>query len=388
MTKEFIPMFDKIVSFIKDIYKTHNGKIPLHAPVFAGNEKKYMLECVDSTFVSSVGKYVDQFEIMVREYTGAKHAVATVNGTAALHLALLLAGVQRDDEIITQAVTFVATANVITYCGAHPVFLDSDCETLGLSPKALEAFLNQQCIQKDDGYTYNKTTGRKVSACLPMHVFGHPVHIDRIQFLCNRYRVAFVEDAAESIGSLFEGKHTGTFGRLGILSFNGNKTITTGGGGMILTDDDELGAKAKHLSTTAKVPHPWEFVHDQTGFNYRLPNINAALGCAQMEQLLGFIEKKRKLADQYKEFFDSIEIPFISEPELCRSNYWLNAIVLADRKKRNAFLEYSNANGVMTRPLWTLMPDLTMYSHCLRDELKNARWLEDRLVCIPSSVTT
>lgn len=388
MTKEFTPMFDKIVSFIKDIYKTHNGEIPLHAPVFAGNEKKYMLECVDSTFVSSVGKYVDQFEIMVREYTGAKHAVATVNGTAALHLALLLAGVQRDDEIITQAVTFVATANAISYCHARPVFLDSDIKTMGLIPDALERFLQEQCMQKDDGFTYNKVTGRKISACIPMHVFGHPVCIDQIKNICVDYNIVLVEDAAESVGSLFEGKHTGTFGRLGILSFNGNKIITTGGGGMILTDDDELGAKAKHLSTTAKSPHPWKFVHDYVGFNYRLPNINAALGCAQMEQLPGFIENKRQLAAQYKDFFYTIGIPFITELKGCRSNYWLNTIILENAEERDAFLEYSNTHGVMTRPIWTLMPRLKMFEYCQTDGLENARWLEDRAVCIPSGVTT
>jgi perosamine synthetase len=381
-------MFEKIVSFIKDIYKTHNGEIPLHAPVFAGNEKKYMIECVDSTFVSSIGKYVDRFEIMVREYTGAKHAVATVNGTAALHLALLLAGVSRDDEIITQAVTFVATANAISYCRAHPIFLDSDRVTLGLIPDALETFLQEQCVQEDDGFTYNKVTGRKISACIPMHVFGHPVRIDQIKSICANYNIVLVEDAAESIGSLFGEKHTGTFGKLGILSFNGNKIITTGGGGMILTDDDELGGKAKHLSTTAKSPHPWNYIHDYVGFNYRLPNINAALGCAQMEQLTGFIDNKRKLAAQYKDFFSSIGIPFITESEGCRSNYWLNAIILKNHEERDAFLEYSNTHGVMTRPIWTLIPRLKMYKYSQTDGLRNARWLEDRAVCIPSGVTT
>jgi len=379
-------MFKKITDYIKELYGEHERTIHLHEPTFMGNEKKYLLECIDTNYVSSVGKFVDQFENMVSEFTGSRYAVATVNGTAALHLSLLLSGVNAGDEVITQAITFVATANAITYCGAHPVFLDSDRETLGLSPDSLEAFLKEKCIQKDDGYTYNRETGRKIAACLPMHVLGHPVRIDLIKHICDSYNIAIIEDAAESIGSLFNGRHTGTFGKLGILSFNGNKTITTGGGGMVLTDDDTLGKKAKHLSTTAKVPHPWEYVHDYTGFNYRLPNINAAIGCAQMEQLPGFIEKKRSLAAKYRDFFVSIDISFITEPEGCYSNYWLNAIILSDHKERNAFLDYSNANGVMTRPLWTLMNDLPMYFNCQHDGLLNSRWMEERLVCIPSSV--
>ena len=386
MTKELVIMFDKIISFIRELHKTKNGVIPLHAPVFAGNEKKYMLDCIDSTYVSSIGKYVDLFENKIAEYTGTKYVVSTVSGTAALHLSLLLSGVQRNDEVITQAITFVATANAISYCGAHPVFLDSDKKTMGLSPDAFEVFLQKMCVQKNDGFTYNKTTWNKIAACVPMHVFGHPVRVNQINTLCDRYNITLIEDAAESLGSFYQNRHTGTFGRLGILSFNGNKTITTGGGGVIITNDDELGKKAKHLSTTAKVPHPWAYVHDHTGFNYRLPNINAALGCAQMEQLPIFIEKKRHLAGKYKDFFTSMGIPFIAEPEGCRSNYWLNAILLSNLKERDEFLKYSNDRGIMTRPVWTLMPELEMYEHCQTDELKNARWLEDHIVCIPSSV--
>lgn len=377
--------FDNILKFIRTIFPD-NDFIPLHAPIFKGREKEYVLECIDSTYVSSVGKFVDRFERMMEDYTGARFAVATVNGTAALHLALLIAGVKPGDEVITQAVSFVATANAIAYCSAHPVFLDSDRETLGLSPVAMEAFIHEHCTKKSDGYTYNKDTGRKIAACVPMHVFGHPVEIDKIESLCEGNGIILVEDAAESIGSLYRGRHTGTFGKLGVLSFNGNKIITTGGGGMILTNDENLGRKAKHLSTTAKIPHSWEFVHDHIGFNYRLPNINAALGCAQMESLPSFIDKKRELASMYQEFFDTIGMLYISEPKECRSNYWLNTILLNDKAQKDTFLEHSNANGVMTRPLWTLLPRLQMYKECYCDNLKNATWLEERLVCLPSSV--
>ena len=379
-------MFKKIISFIRELYDQEDGPIPLHEPVFAGKEKDYVLDCIESTFVSSVGEYVDDFEQKVAKYTGAKYAIATVNGTAALHIALGLAGVNNGDEVLTQATSFVATANTIAYCGATPVFLDSDRSNLGLNPESLEEFLNTHCLQKDDGFSYNKVSGNKIAACVPVHVFGHPVQIDRIKTLCERHNVALVEDAAEAIGSYFHGKHTGTFGNLGILSFNGNKTITTGGGGMILTDDDEMGKMAKHLTTTAKVEHPWEYVHDYIGFNYRLPNINAALGCAQMETLPRILEKKRELAKAYQDFFDTIEIQFLSEPEGCRSNYWLNAIILSDLKERNDFLEYSNGYGVMTRPLWRLIPKLSIYAHCQTDALENSRWLEERIVNIPSSV--
>ena len=379
-------MFKKIISFIRELFAQETGPIPLHQPVFIGKEKDYVLDCISSSFVSSVGKYVNEFERRVAEYTGAKYAIATVNGTAALHVALLLAGVKQGDEVLTQSVSFIATANAITYCGATPVFLDSDPKRLGLDAKALKCFLDTHCVQKDDGSIYNKTSGKRIAACVPVHIFGHPVQIDRIKMLCEMYNIALVEDAAESIGSYFNGKHTGTFGDLGVLSFNGNKTITTGGGGMILTDDDEMGKMAKHLTTTAKVEHPWEYVHDCIGFNYRLPNINAALGCAQMEMLPLFLEKKREIAEAYRIYFESIGIQFISEPEGCRSNYWLNAILCSDFKERNDFLEYSNNNGVMARPLWRLTHKLPMYKHCQTDGLENACWLEERLVNIPSSV--
>jgi len=379
-------MFKKIVEFIREIFGEHEKPIPLHAPVFCGNEKKYINECIDSTFVSSVGKYVDLFEEKVAGFTGAKYAIATVNGTAALHVALLLAGVQRGDEVLTQATSFVATANTISYCGARPVFLDSDRQTLGLSPDVLETFFADSCEQKDDGNIYNRETGKRISACVPMHVFGYPMQIERIRELCNRYPVALVEDAAESLGSFFRERHTGTFGTLGTLSFNGNKTITTGGGGMILTNEEVLGKLAKHLTTTAKVDHPWEYVHDHIGFNYRLPNINAALGCAQMEMLQGFLKKKRELAATYQDFFNTIGISFVGKAKEAKPNYWLNAILLKNIEERNDFLAYSNGHGVMTRPLWTLTPKLPMYADCQTDGLTHARWLEERLVNIPSGI--
>ena len=379
-------MYKKIILFIRELFGKKTGPIPLHEPVFTGKEKDYVLDCINSTFVSSVGKSVDEFERRVAEYTGAKYAIATVNGTAALHVALLLAGVKQGDEVLTQSVSFVATANAITYCGAIPVFIDSDPRRLGLGAEALEVFLDTHCVRKDDGLSYNKTSGKRIAACVPVHVFGHPVQIDRIKMLCEIYNITLVEDAAESIGSYFNGKHTGTFGNLGILSFNGNKTITTGGGGIIITDDDETGKKAKHLTTTAKVDHPWEYVHDDIGFNYRLPNINAALGCAQMEALPRILEKKRRQAKSYQEFFDSIKIQFITEPDKCRSNYWLNAILFKNIQERNEFLEYSNNDNVMTRPLWRLIPKLPMYAHCQTDGLATSRWLEERVVNIPSSV--
>ena len=377
--------FQEIVSFIKRLYPNREY-IPLHEPCFAGNEKKYLLECIDSGFVSSVGEYVTRFEQEFAEYTGVNYAIATVNGTAALHVALILAGVKRDDEVITQAVTFIATANAISYCGANPIFLDSDRETLGLSPEALEQFLNEDCIIKDDGFTYNKSNNNKISACVPMHVFGHPVKIDEICDLCKKFNITVIEDAAESVGSFYKERHTGTFGCMGILSFNGNKTITTGGGGMIIANNKELAIKAKHITTTARIVHSWEIMHDTIAFNYRMPNINAALGCAQLEKLPEHIENKRKIAKQYKEFFSSIDIHFVDESSFTRSNYWLNAIIFNGIEERNAFLEYSNNNGVMTRPIWRIIPHLDMYKNCQTDELSNAKWLAERVVNIPSSV--
>ena len=378
-------MYKEVVSFIHELYGTEDF-VPLHVPTFRGNEKKYLKECIDSTFVSSVGKFVDRFEEMAAEYTGATKAVVCVNGTNALHMAMLLVGVERDDEVITQALTFIATCNAINYIGAHPVFVDVDKDTMGLSPAALEMWLKDNADVKNNT-CYNKKTGRRIKACVPMHTFGHPVHLDELIEVCSRYHLELIEDAAESLGSFYKGKHTGTFGKIGILSFNGNKTITTGGGGMLLFQDEELGKFAKHITTQAKVPHRWEFVHDHIGYNYRMPNINAALGCAQMEQLEEYLTNKRETAERYKLFFaESDEIDFFSEPKNSQSNYWLNAVLLKDKKAQQDFLQYTNDHSVMTRPIWELMNRLPMFSNCQTDGLTNTLWFADRVVNLPSSV--
>lgn len=377
-------MCKKTVDFIKELYQTEQF-IPLHEPIFMGNEKKYLEECIDSTFVSSVGKFVDRFEEMMADYTGAKKAVVCVNGTNALQLALLLVGVERDDEILTQALTFIATANAISYCGAHPVFLDVDKETMGLSPDAVEKWLENNAVLKD-GVCYNKTTGRRIKGCVPMHTFGHPVRIDKLISVCEKYQIELVEDAAESLGSYYKGKHTGTFAKVGILSFNGNKTITTGGGGMLLFNDEDLAKHAKHLTTQAKIPHAWEFAHDEIGYNYRMPNLNAALGCAQLEQINKILDSKRNTAKSYQGHFANTDIVYFTEPKDCQSNYWLNAVILRNKEERDTFLKYTNENGVMTRPIWQLMNRLPMFKECQTDELTNSIWFEERVVNIPSSV--
>lgn len=377
--------YKKITNFIHDLYGGGDF-IPLSVPVFIGNEKKYLNECIDTTFVSSVGKFVDRFEEETAKYTGSKRAVVCVNGTNALHMGLMLAGVERDNEVLTQALTFIATCNALSYIGAHPVFIDVDKDTMGLSPMAVREWLSKNSEQKD-GQCYNKRTGRRIKACVPMHTFGHPVHLDELVEVCNEYHIELVEDAAESIGSLYKGRHTGTFGKVGALSFNGNKTITTGGGGMMLFHDEELGAYAKHITTQAKVPHRWEFRHDHIGYNYRMPNINAALGCAQLEHIEEFVASKRKTAMAYEEFFKNIpDIEFFTEPENTRSNYWLNVVILKDKEAQQEFLQYTNDNGVMTRPIWELMNRLPMFEKCENDGLMNTIWFADRVVNIPSSV--
>ncbi|MCF0178700.1 MAG: LegC family aminotransferase [Bacteroidales bacterium] len=377
--------FEQTVEFVKQLYNNQDF-VPLSAPRFIGNEKKYLNECIDTTFVSSVGKFVDRFEEDMARYTGAKRAVVCVSGTNALHMAMMLVGVERDDEVLTQALTFIATCNAISYIGAHPVFIDVDMDTLGLSPTAVKEWLEKNAEVKD-GVCYDKKNGRRVKACVPMHTFGHPVHLDELVEVLNEWRIELVEDAAESIGSFYKGKHTGTFGKVGAISFNGNKTITTGGGGMLLFNDEELGAYAKHLTTQAKVPHRWEFRHDHIGYNYRMPNINAALGCAQLEHIEEYVEDKRKTAAQYAEFFKNVEgITFFTEPADCRSNYWLNTIILKDKAAQQGFLQYTNDNGIMTRPIWELMNRLPMFENCETDGLKNTEWLADRIVNIPSSV--
>lgn len=374
-----------IVDFIKQTFNTEKF-IPLHEPRFRGNEKKYLNDCIDSTFVSSVGKYVDTFEKEFAKTIGSKYAIATVNGTAALHISLILAGVKRDDEVITQPLTFIATCNAISYIGAKSIFVDVDLDTMGLSPQSLDAFLKKTC-EILDGKCINKTSGKVIKACVPMHTFGHPCKIDEIQAICNDWKIELIEDAAESLGSYYKNKHTGTFGTLGAFSFNGNKIITSGGGGVIVTDDEALAKRAKHLTTTAKVPHPYEYVHDEIGYNYRLPNINAALLVAQLEQLETFLESKRALAKEYETFFWASEnVQFIKEPQESRSNYWLQAVLLKDKDQRDKFLKFTNANGVMTRPIWRLMNELEMFQDCQCTSLENAKYLEERIVNIPSSV--
>lgn len=433
--------YQHIIDYIRSLYPKRDF-IPLHEPYFCGNEKKYLADCVDSTFVSSVGKYVDRFEEMIRDYTGAKYAIATVNGTAALHVALKLAGVEQGDLVITQPLTFIATCNAIAYCGAEPAFVDIDRDTLGMSPESLEAWLSANTVI-DDGACYylpridanersrintNRALGQdqgnvieqtapytesskpfsqasdnplvdirdlslvnisgkqRISACVPMHTFGHPCRIDRIIEVCNKFHIPVVEDSAESIGSYYKGQHTGTFGKLGILSFNGNKTITTGGGGMIITNDDELGPLAKHITTTAKKPHPWNFEHDMVGFNYRMPNVNAALGCAQMERLKDILKNKRNTAHAYRDFFSQVaEIDYVPEPQDTISNYWLNVILLKDLEERDEMLKQSNENKVMTRPAWILMNELEMFRSAMRANIDISKEIADRLVNIPSS---
>ncbi|MDD3442347.1 LegC family aminotransferase [Sulfurimonas denitrificans] len=373
-----------IVDFIQNTFKTKEF-VPLHEPRFIGNEKKYLNDCIDSTFVSSVGKYVDTFEKEFALRVGSKYAIATVNGTAALHVSLLLVDVKKDDEVITQPLTFIATCNAISYLGAKPVFVDVDIDTMGLSPDSLKRFLEKNCEIKNST-CINKISGKVIKACVPMHTFGHPCRIDEIKEICDKWNISLVEDAAESLGSYYKNRHTGTFGKVGAFSFNGNKIITSGGGGVIVTDDEAIAKRAKHITTTAKIPHPYEYVHDEVGYNYRLPNINAALLVAQLEQLDGFLASKRELALRYKEFFSKSEIVFAEEPKESKSNYWLQAILLSDKNQRDEFLEFTNKNGVMTRPIWRLMNELEMFKDCQRDNLKNAKYLEQRVVNIPSSV--
>ena len=378
-------MYEKTIDFIKGVYGNPQF-VPLSVPKFIGNEKKYLDDCIDTTFVSSVGAYVDRFEKDMAAYTGAKKAVVCVSGTNALHMAMMLAGVERDDEVLTQALTFIATCNAISYIGAHPVFIDVDKSTMGLSPDAVKNWLVKNAEVRE-GQCYNKNTGRRIKACVPMHTFGHPVRIEELAAVCAEWNLELVEDAAESIGSKYKGKHTGLFGKVGALSFNGNKTITTGGGGMLLFMDEALAALAKHLTTQAKIPHRWEFKHDHIGYNYRMPNINAALGCAQLEHLDEFIANKRETAQTYADYFKDKEgIQFFTEPENCFSNYWLIVVSLPDSDAQLRFLQETNDNGVMTRPIWELMNRLPMFEKCQHDHLENTIWFADRVVNIPSSV--
>ena len=380
MDRDFL---DSFINEVRNIYK--EPFIPLHRPIFDENEKDLLIDCIDTNFVSSVGQKVEDFENSITKFTGSKFAIATVNGTSALHLAMLLAGVKNGDEVITQSLTFVATCNAISYTNASPIFIDVDKDTMGMSPSALESFLNENAEIKG-GKAHNKKTGKKIAACVPMHTFGIPLRIQDISKICNKWNIALIEDAAESLGSFCDDIHTGNFGELSTLSFNGNKIITTGGGGMIITNNEKLALQAKHLSTTAKVDHPYEYKHDKVGYNYRLPNINAALGCAQMMKIKNFLKVKQELAEFWKIYFSQNDINFVTPISGTKSNNWLHAIVLESKKDRDSFLKYTNKENVMTRPIWALMSELPMFSKCQTDSLENSKWLEERVVNIPSSV--
>lgn len=383
MTYNIQSLTASTVNMVRELYG--NDFVPLHRPVFEGNERQYLSDCVDSNFVSSVGVKVTEFEEKVAEFTGARYGIATVNGTSALHVAIQLTEVLPGDEVISQALTFIATCNAIKYSGAFPVFIDVDLDTMGMSPSALEAFLENNAEKKTGG-VFNKVSGRRIGCCIPMHTFGFPCRIEEIARICSEWGIPLVEDAAESLGSYTARQHTGTFGSMGTLSFNGNKIITTGGGGMLVTDDLDIAKRAKHLTTTAKVAHPYEFVHDKIGYNYRMPNLNAALGCAQMERLDDFLSVKTQLSGQWARFFEEMHVNFVRAIEGSKANHWLNAIVLESRDDRDQFLKQTNDSGVMTRPVWQLMSQLSMFQECQTDGLRNSLWLQDRVVNIPSSV--
>lgn len=377
-------MFENVINHIKSHYP-NKTTISLHEPVFGGNEVKYLRECIDSTFVSYHGEFVKKFESDLAIYTGSEFCISQVNGTSALHVGLVALGVDSSCEVITQGLSFVATANAISYTGASPVFLDINKNNLGLSAEHLDIYLKNH-VEVKDGVPFNKSTGKKVGACIPVHIFGHSCSIDQIVAICDGYQIPVIEDAAEALGSFNKEKHLGSFGKIGILSFNGNKIITTGGGGAVITSDKKIAEKILHLSTTAKLNHAWEYRHDEVGYNLRMPNVNAAIGCAQMERLAFYLESKRKLANEYKLFFDNLGLKFHEETEHTSSNYWLNAIFFDDLKTRNEFLELSHERGVFCRPAWELATDLPMYKHCFSDGLINARHVAERLVNIPSSV--
>jgi perosamine synthetase len=376
--------FEQILAFVRKSFQKPEGFVPLHAPYFGGNEKKYVLDTIESTFVSTVGAYVNRFEEMMQEITGAKYAIATTNGTIALQLALLVAGIKQGDAVLTQPLTFAATANAIAHAGGMPVFVDVDQNTMGLSPVALKEWLKENAVVKE-GTCFIKSTGQRIAACVPMHTFGFPLYIEEVVAVCNMYNIKVVEDAAESLGSYVGNQHTGNFGLLATFSFNGNKTVTSGGGGAVITNDEALGKLAKHLSTTAKVAHAYEFSHDMLGYNFRMPNLNAALACAQLEQLGSFLKNKRELAGNYADFFANRSQTFVTERPGTIANYWLNTILFKSHEEQQSFLYYSNAQKVMTRPVWRLMNKLPMYKNCIAGPLDNAEWLEDRVVNIPSS---
>ncbi len=381
--KDFKLKTNDPVNLIRSIYG--EGMILLHRPIFEGNERQYLNDCIDSNFVSSVGPKVSEFEQLIAKFTGARYAIATMNGTSSLHISLYLAGVNKNEEVITQALTFIATCNAINYVGAIPVFIDVDRDTMGMSPDSLRTFLMNHTERRGDDI-WNKTSNRRIAACVPMHTFGLPCRIEEIAQICNEWGLSLVEDSAESLGSYANGRHTGTFGLCGVISFNGNKIITTGGGGIIITNNEALAKRAKHITTTAKIPHSFEFIHDEIGFNYRLPNLNAALGCAQMEKLEWMLKVKDDVSLKYKEFCIKYSVSMALPLHKDKANNWLNSIILKNKDERDAFLTYTNQIGIMTRPIWRLMSELEMFKHCQHDGLINSHWLADRVVNIPSSV--
>lgn len=377
---------EAVVDALGKVVPATKAAVPLHEPTLKGNEWAYVKECLDSGWISSVGRYVTLFEERIAEYTGVKHAVATSSGTAALHVALTVSGVSEDDEVLIPALTFVATANAVRYCGAIPHFVDSEERSLGIDPEKLEDYLSQVARTDREGCT-NKYTGRRIKAVVVMHTFGHPSRIDELLAVCDRFNIDLLEDAAEAMGSYYRGRHVGGFGRVSAISFNGNKIVTTGGGGVMLTNDEKLAGLARHLTTTAKLPHPWEYYHDRVGYNYRMPNLNAAVGCAQLEQLPQFVLRKRKLANAYREAFSNVSgARFYTEPEYARSNYWLNAIMLdkADRVARNLILKKTNESGLLTRPSWVPLHRLPMYRTYPRMDMVQAENLESRIINLPS----
>jgi perosamine synthetase len=379
--------YSRVTEFIRELYG-REAEVPLHAPRFVGREEELVADCIRSTFVSYVGEYVGLLENSVSQFVGSRFGVAIVNGTEALHVALMLAGVERGDEVVTQSLSFVATSNAIAYCGAAIVYIDVDLDTLGLSPTSLEDFLSTETTTKADGFTYNRRSGRRIKACVPVHTLGFPCKIDAILEICGRRNIVVIEDAAESLGSRYKHRHTGTFGQMGVLSFNGNKIVTTGGGGMILTDDEQLAGRGRYISSTAKRPHRWEFYHDEIGYNLRMPNVNAAIGVAQMESLPFFVERKRETARLYKEFFATTDFAFVSEPENSESNYWLNSVRVESAQERDELLRHCNDGGIAARPLWRLSHTLPMYKDCQTAELTNAEAIQATVVNLPSSVRT
>ncbi len=377
---------DQIVLILKEVLQKPAA---LHEPFFIGNEWKYIKECLDTNYVSSIGKFVGEFETRIAAFTGAAHAIAVVNGTAGLHISLLLAGVKAEDEVLIPTLTFVATANAVAYCDATPHFVDSEWRTLGISPEKLEEYLKKNAEIRRDGLTYNKRTGRCLRACIPVHVLGQPAELEPLVKLCNKYNIVMIEDAAGALGSLYRQRHVGNLGFMGVISFNGNKIVTTGGGGIILTQDEVLAKKAKHITTTAKVSHLWDFVHDQTAYNYRMPNLNAALGCAQLEKLPFFLKEKRLLREQYQRAFEHIPgIRCFTDADGNQSNCWLNAIILEGHlyKLRDEILKKANESGISTRPVWALMHTLKMYEHCPKMDLSTAEEIRSRMIELPSSV--